>query len=272
MKSGATSQIAIWFLPAFPGVARGKFRAGAGAGTRFSLFIRASLLLTLLFTSTGYPLPINILDSQYITSVNMTSLADGTSSPRTQVSPAPISDSLYSFYGSTLARADAGLWGVSAHTAAFPAAPDFIGSSSAFAESDLWFSPLTSQTTTLNVQFSAGPHFAFTYGNVSLFDVTLNHDVWNYGWGSGATYVTSVPWVITFDSGTAALALDTTLNASDTYELIMSTGSNAASDSENESFQLSGLEPAPEPSTLALAGLGLLALALMRRRGQRTPA
>jgi hypothetical protein len=244
--------------------------------TSFIAAFRGLAFLTFTLAATGYSAPINVLGTQFTTAVSMTSIFNGTNFSRTQTSTVPFSDSLYYFDGGTVANANAGLLGISAQTSAYPTIPDFIDYASAFTESALWFSPLTSQTTTINIQIEAGPHFPFTSGNVSLFNVTSSNEVWNYGWGSwsniygvpaGINNGTPVPWDdLLMDPRTATLMLVTTLNASDTYELIIRTGSQAATDSENESIQLSGLEPVPEPSTFVIIGLGSLALAIGSRR------
>jgi len=261
----------------------GAFKPGAKARTSFSSIVWVSLFLTLAFASTGYPVPVNILDPQYTTTVS-----DYTQNPnpagnripfsRTQASNVPVSDSLYdSDDGSVVANANAGPFGISAQTAAY-FFPNYssVSSSSAFVESDVLFSPLTSQTTTINIQLTADlGHFTYESGEVSLLDVTSGNKVWNYGYGtftdvdgapSGINYGTTLVYS-DFSSGPVTLMLNTDLNASDTYELSMLTGSQAAGDSESESIQLlSGLETAPEPSTFALIGLGSIALAMVRRR------
>jgi len=238
----------------------------------FSPIVWVSQFLVIAFASTAYSTPIDLLSAQYTTIVSLDSFVSGTSFCRTQVSLVPISDALYYSDGRVIANANAGVMGMSAHTSAFPAPPDFIHGAYAFTESDLWFSPVTSQTTTIGIQFSAGPHITFTYGYVSLLDVTSGIKLWNYGWDLGNPGAqhdwTPVPWVLTGDSGTAVLMLDTTLNASDTYQLSMSTSSGAASDSETESIQLFGLEPVPEPSTFALLGLGSITAAMVRLYGR----
>lgn len=224
-----------------------------------------SLFLTLALTSTGYALQINILDSQYTTTVRVIESESIPSFTRTQTSPVPINDSV----DTSVASANAGLFGVSAQTAAFPYPPDYISTSSAFTESDLWFSPLTSQTTAINIEISAGiePHFVFTFGNVNLLDITSGNEVWDYGWGWGLlNNGIPVPWdnLGSWEDPQATLILNTDLNASDTYELSMSTGSSSAMDTEYESIQLSGLEPIPEPSAFALIGLCSLVVAMGR--------
>jgi len=242
--------------------------------------------LTLRFASTGYPVPINILGTQYTTTIADTTLNSNTnpvsSTPfsRTQSSTVPFSDSLYDSYGFLKANANAGLFGASTHTDSGPIdsygggfVDSLVISSSAFVESDLWFSPLTSQTTTINIQI--GEYLAaspFVSADVSLLDVTSGNEVWSYGNGifnyvgapPGITYaITLNP--VDFSAGPFTLMLDTDLNASDTYELSMLTGCAAGGDEQSTSIQLlSGLETVPEPSTFALIGLGSLAIVMVQ--------
>ncbi len=68
---------------------------------------------------------------------------------------------------------------------------------------------------------------------------------------------------------TAALTLNTDFIAGDTYELSMYTGvASIEPETEEILIQLFGFEAVPEPSTLALVGLGSLALAMVHRRRQ----
>jgi hypothetical protein len=253
-------------------------RIAAGlAGTSFSSSVWVSLFLTLTFAPTCYSVPIIVLETQYTTAA-----LGGSES--VQISPVPISDSLViiatnPFTGVagnvTVANANAGLLEVSGNTSAFG---DYtsVGYSTAYAESDLWFSPVASQTASINIQYYAEGHNGsgyYTSGNFSLVDVTSGNELWNYGWDNaplagvyGAPSGINIGTLIQFTDGASGnLTVDTDLNASDTYELIMRTGSDAADDSEQESIQLTGLEPVPEPSTFALICMGSLALALVRR-------
>lgn len=255
------------------------------ARRNFSSIIRVSPFLTLAFASTGYPVPIYVLNTQNTVAVM---IAAGGGYPQftdSQSSQAPISDSLYTTntqaylsypagYSYPMCTANADLLAVSGMTT-FNQVNEQI-SSSAYVESDLWFSPVTSQTATINIQYfavGAAISEAYTAGNVSLLDVTSGNEVWNYGWdyyiswaglyGAPSGINDGTPILFTDNSG--SLTLDTDLNASDTYELIIRTGSQSGGDSEDESIQVTGLEPIPEPSALALICLGSLALALVRR-------
>jgi len=238
------------------------------------------LLLSFAFASTGLadPLRINILDAQYTTSLSISRYQpyDGhtTNFSRTQVSPVPTSDSMNNpVTGQLSAEANAGLFGISVYTAA--AGTNISGydpltlGSGASATSALWFSPLASQTTTINIQFSGWNQWYYSGGSVSLLDVTSGDEMWNYGWG-GLPSGGAVPWVDTYGGDprvTAALTLNTNFNASDIYKLTMNTGSGSnPPDVEHILIQLYGFEPIPEPSAFTLLGLGSLALAIVRRR------
>ena len=253
------------------------FKPGAKSRTSFSPIIWVSLFLTLGFVQTGYPLPINIIATQYTTAVNMQRSIqpyDGstTNFSRTQVSPAPISDAVYdTFTESLAAEANADLFAIYANTPTQSGIDPLFWNSSASATSDVWFSPLTSETATLNIQFSGGDHWGFSSsGTLSLFDVTSGNEVWNYGWGgfaegtvAGVPVSELNPW-----GETTNLQLDTDFNAGDIYELALSTlttAQNVDPMSPSISLQLSGLEAVPEPSTFALLGLGSLVLAMARR-------
>ena len=259
------------FLPSFFAADSGAFKLGAKARTSFRPIVWVALCLTLAFAQTGYPVPINILNNQYTTEVDLeeyyNSIGAGLTISRTNSSPVPISDSLYNpVTGQLSAQANAGLFGISANTDAGAAYDPNAVNSHASATSELWFSPLTSQTTTINIQFSGWWQWYYSWGTVSLLDVTSGNEQWDYGWNG---FNGTVPWVDTGGSDlreTATLQIDTAFNASDTYYLYMNaqTDSNPA-DAEQILIQLTGLEPIPEPSTFTLLGLGSLALAMMRR-------
>lgn len=200
------------FLPCSFVVVCDAFKPGVRGGTNSRVMVWVSLLLTVAFASRGYPtpLPINILDAQYTTSVSVSSwiLLEGggighTNYSRTTVSSVPISDSLYHpVSGLPEAEANAGLFEISAFTAAANGIYDpFRHGSGASAQSVLWFSPLTSETTTINIQFSGWEEWYYSDGFVSLLDVTSGDEVWNFWWGQLRPPRT-VPWVDTYGGGT----------------------------------------------------------------------
>jgi hypothetical protein len=263
------------FLSCFIVVVCSTFKLGAKATLNSRIMAWASALLTVTLTSRSYsdPLPINIFDAQYTTSVSTSSWIIGggeTTDSRTLFSLVPISDLMYhSVSGQLEAEANVGLFDISAFTAADGLHDPLRSGSVASAQSEIWFSPLTSQTTTVNLQFSGWSQWYYSEGSVSLLDVTSGDEVWNYGWNS---YVSgTVPWEPTGGnpSMTASLTLDTDFIAADTYELNMYTHTDSTPpDSEQILIQLFGLEPIPEPSTSILFGLGSFALAMVHRRRQ----
>jgi len=257
--------------PCFSVIAGGAFKFGGKARMNSKAVVWISLLLTLIFASTGYSLPINILDTQYTTTLTVTqNLPPSTS--RTTTSTVPISDSQYDALSGALAvEASAGLFATYANTAnLFFLDPEWFNSA-ASATSEVWFSPLISQTTTINIQFSGSDHWLEgSAESWSLLDVTSGNEVWNYGSPNpGLGPVPDwAPWVFTGDftsPGSGTLAIDTDFNAGDIYELTMSVATYAGSVdpiAPSVSSQLTGLEPVPEPSTFALFGLALFALAM----------
>jgi hypothetical protein len=261
--------------PAFLTANCGAFELGAKTRMISSSIVWVSLLLTLAFASTGYSLPIDILNTQYTTTASITYFDPTTADfSRTLTATVPISDSLYGVVSGALAAEDnASLFGIYVNTPSIAQIEPDICGNAASATSTLWFSPLTSQTTSINIQFSGGDHWIMSAGGaLSLLDVTSGNEVWNYGLpnpGQGANPDWS-PWVYTGEiitAGTATLALDTDFNAGDIYELNISTYTLAQNDPDSPwvSLQLSGLEPVPEPSAFIVLGLGSLALAMVRR-------
>jgi len=253
-----------------------------------SAFLGLLVLLGFALRVGAAGLPINILDTQYTNSVSVAGLIRpegsgpfnfpkdyiGTNYVRTSVSANPVSDSIYHPVSGVLeAEANAGLFSISVLTAADGRNDALRLSSNARASSELWFSPLTSETTPINLQFSGWNQWYYSGGSVSLFDVTSGEEVWNFWW-QGSIQGT-VPW--TFDDlepgvlvHTANLMLETDFIAGNTYKLSMHTGSTSVpADSQRILIELSGFDPivVPEPTVLSLIGLGALGLVLLRRRG-----
>jgi hypothetical protein len=199
---------------------------------------------------------------------------------RMTVSSVPSSDSMYLDGTGILAgEANVDTFGVSAYTdmhGAFGAGwPGH--NSTAGAESEIWFSPTTSGTANIELDFSAAYNWEYSAGSVSLIDITSSQTLWNYGW-----YLLSgtVPWSGPYGgSGIATLTLETDLNATDSYALDMYTQAFSDSDAEQVSIQLSGLDVVPEtitfvpePSVFVLAGLGVTFLLTLNRRATQISA
>jgi hypothetical protein len=218
------------------------------------------------------PMPINILETQYTTTVSVWSYSKippddrGITNSRTMVSPVPISDSMYSSRGWLEAEANAGLFDVSAIADAddrYDITLEAHAGAEALAE--IWFSPLASETTPINIQFSGGSYVFYTDGQISLLDVTSGDELWKLWWNGGGLHNGNVPWELTDVGSSATVTLDTAFNAAHTYRLSMGTGGGSALiDFEYSSIQLFGLEPIPEPSAFALTGLGGALLLLPR--------
>jgi len=246
--------------------------------------IDLTCLILLLSTRSicAQPLFVSVSGSQYTTYVEGVGYPPDTNpeTSRTTVSSFPTSDEIdlptqYSgpdLYITNHAIASAGLSGVSDQTG--------WGFANAEAVSQLWFSPLADQTLTPNINISArGPDLAdrtFTAGQVSLLDLTLNSELWNYSWNAGGSVAVpiqvssgnNIPW--DSDGYTANFNLATDFRASDQYELTMIVCSNAGDDDESVQIRLTGLQQiglqeVPEPSTGLLLAMSGAALAIYRR-------
>lgn len=266
------------FPPSFFVGVCGAFKLGAKARMNSKPIVWVSLFLTVAFTSTGLadPLRINVLETQYTNSVSISGpTIEGdrwvmTNYSRTTVSPVPISDALYHpISGLPQAEAYAGPFEISAFTAPNIDHPDYVYYNAyASGASKIWFSPLASETTTINMQFLGWEDQSYySGGSVRLFDVTSGSELWNYEWNG--TLGGTVPWVLPGGAPlmTATVTVDTAFDAANVYELTLYTWTDSQ-EPERASMviQLSGLEPLPEPSTFALFGLGSLALTMGRRR------
>ena len=226
------------------------------------------------------PLYVGVSSAQYTTYVEGQGAPTTTYPPvsRTTMSAFPISDEMafpleegFGAGGTNYAIANAGLFGVSDRTG--------WGFANAEAVSQLWFSPLADQTQALNVQINAqgaGLSFSFTSGQISLFDLTANSELWNYSWNAGGSAMVpvpvpsgdNIPWDGPY-SPTANFDLNTDFLALHQYELTMIVCSNAGDDTEIVQIQLTGLQEVPEPSSVGLllpAALGLAAARLRARQ------
>jgi hypothetical protein len=234
---------------------------------------------------------INVLNSRYTTYV-MVQGTNGESGTITQagdfevwpwgnsrmtVSSVPIGDEMYAPVSGLLsAQAGTEMFGVSAYSsmAGLEHAVDVAAgahNATAGAESEIWFSPLASGTANIQLDFGAAYEWEYSSGSVNLIDLTSGQTLWNYGW-----YLLSgtVPWSGPYGgSGVATLALETDLNATDSYALDMYTQTFSDQDHELTSIQLSGLEVVPElatfvpePSAFVLTSLWVTVLLTLHRR------
>jgi len=256
-----------------------------------SIFLGLILLLGFALRAGAAGLPINILNTQYTNSVSVAGLIRPEGSGpfnfpqdyidanhlRTSISTEPVSDSMYHPVSGILeAEANAGLFRISVLTAADGRNDALRLRSNARASSELWFSPLTSETTTINLQFSGWNQWYYSSGRVSLFDVTSDDEVWNFWW-EGFTQGT-VPWVYQDPEPggpreTATLMLETDFIAGNSYKLSMHAGSTSVpADRQRILIELSGLDPiaVPEPTALSLVGFGVLVWAGRRKIGRKS--
>ena len=209
-------------------------------------------------------LPVAVLNSTYTAFVGV---VDNLGAPDTNsmVSSAPVSLT-YDNLGPVEAQADAGTFEISAFTANLWPHNNALAAVS----TEITFAPSTSGATTLDLEFYGANEWYYSDGSVSLFDATLNQTVWNYGWAYGQAG--TVLWTVNNPGqwyARASVPLETIFDATHTYQLTMSTDTDANYDSQHILVQLSGLEtiqPVPEPSTYALTGMGAAAWLMFHRR------
>jgi hypothetical protein len=249
------------------------------------LTVLLALLFPLVFTPRAYPSPveINVLNNQSSVGFGLSRyvppVPDGgiTNFFRTLNAAAPVSDSITTnpFTGTEtfLAGASADRFSVYAFSPAPYDADPMLASVQATATNEVWFAPVTTETTTLTLLFSADGHWwDCTSGELSLVNLTTGDEVWDYEWSGTSGTVAGVPVLdLGFGQVATLLELQTAFIGANIYKLSMHTETYAGSSpkSPTVSLQLFGLEPipsVPEPATLSLVGFGALALALARRR------
>jgi hypothetical protein len=225
------------------------------------------------------PLEVTVLDANYTASVGWlcaTNYVTASSGSSSIVSAAPASNRYINqnsglpMYNVKWAEADASLFEIFGYTSTAGGVEGYGESmaSSATARTDIFFSPLSSQTTSIGLDFLGANEWYYSDGYASLVDVTANQTLWNYGWafmGQG-----TVPWTNNYDGvagqSHAALSVDTDFDATHTYELVMNTDTDSNGDTQNVQIQLFGIEVVPEPSAFALIGLGTAAWLISYRR------
>lgn len=183
---------------------------------------------------------------------------------RTTNSPTPISDEIYGPESGLLnAQATAALSGVAAYSS-IRAADAGAGAhnATAGAESQLWFTPVTSGAATIQFDFVGDYAWQFSTCFLSLIDTDTDQPLWDYQW-SDLSGPFPFSGINQDGSSTGTLSYTTSLTAGNTYELDMFLQTFANNDVEHVAVQVSGLRVTnaiPEPSTFALLSVGTVIL------------
>lgn len=257
---------------------------------RSALLLMAAALFTANGNAAAQHTEITILGQRHLTDLSTRieyerrNSGISTVATQTKTSDKPL-DSLLEANAKTFAKAEAGMFSVSTATSAFfdLARNEVSNSARADAETHLTFQTLrdTSADLQLGVIGSGSFH---SDGFVSLFDRTDSQYLFSYSWASLSTpkYPPppgSVPFTLT-GSDSAFLSLETQLDSSHIYDLTLHASTNANTDSQSVSLQVSGLYatavsglyatavPVPEPETWAmmLAGIGGVGFLARRRK------
>jgi hypothetical protein len=251
-----------------------KFRAARHG--RVACWVASFAPLLFIGSAFGQPLNIAVSSAQYSTWVYSVDI-DTNNQPlppvsRTTISSSPISDGIDTPspfrpppFNTIHADASAGLFEVSVNTV------QIVGNAQAQATNQLWFSPVVDQVQTVGIQILAGPNVLYTYGSISLLDLTSNSELWNYYWME-LSYANNIPGGgpgANGANGKANFNVDTDFLASHQYLLTMTVGSNANKDGESADIQLAGLQVIPEPSSVCLLPVALLALSHFRKMPRR---
>lgn len=247
-----------------------------------ALLLAAAALFTASGNVAAQPTEITILDQRYLTDLSTRVVSASpdfntkftTVVTQTKTSDKPL-DSLLTANAMTFAKAEADMFSVSTATSAYPdRSQNEVGiSARADAEMNLSFQTLQDTSAGLQLEVIGGGVF-FSDGFVSLFDRTDNQYLFSYSWAtlSVPKYpppAGSVPFTWT-DSNSAFLSLDTQLDSSHIYDLKLHASTNAITDSQYVSLQVSGLyptaAPVPEPETWAMMLAGIGGVGFLARR------
>jgi hypothetical protein len=255
-----------------------------GTTTRIRLVLAVLALGACLVSQADAQFGINVLNTQYTTYVMMQVTNDSGAesqlgdfqlwhwgNSRMTVSSTPISDAMYGLVTTTningqfpnVAQANTEMFSVSAFSANGQRLEDLATgaqNATAGAESQIWFSPLTSGTADIELDFSQNYEYDVQF-YVSLINLTSGQTLWNYEWLTGTG---TIPFELNSNGRTANLSLETDLNATDSYALDIFTQTFSDHDEELGSIEVSGLAAVPEPCPFALAGLAALLLTFRR--------
>jgi hypothetical protein len=257
---------------------------------RSALLLMAATLFAASGNVAAQYTEITILDDRYSTDLSTkingvvyespgSTTTFSTAATQTRTSATPLDSSLVA-NAKTFAKAAADMFSVATETSAYPefALNEVSNFARADAETNLSFSTLQDTSAGLQLEVIGGGSF-YSDGFVSLFDRTDNQYLFSYSWESLSVpnYPPppgSFPFTWT-GVNSAFLSLETQLESSHIYDLKLHASTNANTDSQYVSLQVSGLypivTPAPEPETWAmmLVGLGGVGF-LARRRKERT--
>jgi len=242
------------------------------------LAVLVALILALPARSFATPISVNLLNSSYTLTLSGT-VTDNTTGPtpvtesatRVLSSLLPVSDSLRLNSASgtaALAEGTAGLFSTTTHTNSGNRLADH-----SFSQADVGatfdFAPVSDSTGEIGIDFLGRFQSEFSSGFISLFDLTVNDNLWDYSWDHFQPTDT-LPWVRENGTVTASFFADSFLLASHTYRLQMFTSTNSNKDEQLITVGVTGLQTVPEPASLTLivaaAASGVLGRRLQLRR------
>ena len=195
---------------------------------------RPALIAFLFLVASGAfaqpPLYVAISQSQFTTFTSVSIAGGPISIPptpgitvsRTNTSTSPISDEIDQTIPIYQTGAAGGVTHAIANTSYFGVSDETgWGFATASASSQIWFSPVADETTSIGVQILAESEteYYYTAGSITLVDLTANTQLWNYTWNGIVGGLDNIPWDNSSGVESANLNLETSFLASDQYEL-----------------------------------------------------